>query len=129
MSEDRHQIGEVAERVGLSLRTVRYYEEVGVLAAPARTEGGFRLYEEDHVEQLLLIKQMKPLGLSLDEMRELLAARATLRGSASAAAKAKARAALESFAALAADRCEELRAQLGSAERFAAQIRGEADGA
>jgi DNA-binding transcriptional MerR regulator len=129
MSEERHQIGEVAEQVGLSLRTVRYYEEVGVLSAPQRTDGGFRLYGEDHIEQLLLIKQMKPLGLSLDEMRELLAARATLRGDAAGAARSEARAALESFASLAADRCEELRAQLTSAERFARQIRGEAEGA
>lgn len=66
------QIGEVAERVGLSLRTVRYYEEVGLVRPSARTEGGFRLYAEEHVRRLLLVKQMKALGLSLDEMRELL---------------------------------------------------------
>lgn len=73
MREERNllQIGEVAERVGLSLRTVRYYEEVGLLTPPARTAGGFRLYSEDDVQRLLLVKRMKPLGLSLDEMREL----------------------------------------------------------
>lgn len=65
------QIGEVAERVGLSLRTVRYYEEIELVIPSARTEGGFRLYSEEDVQRLLLVKGMKPLGLSLDEMREL----------------------------------------------------------
>jgi MerR family copper efflux transcriptional regulator len=65
------QIGEVAERAGLSLRTVRYYEEVGLVTPSARSEGGFRLYSDDDVERLLLVKRMKPLGLALDEMREL----------------------------------------------------------
>lgn len=66
------QIGEVAERVGLSLRTVRYWGEVDLVAPSARTTGGFRLYSEDDVERLLLVKSMKPLGLTLQEMKELL---------------------------------------------------------
>ncbi|MGZ8716346.1 MAG: MerR family transcriptional regulator [Gaiellaceae bacterium] len=65
------QIGEVAERVGLSLRTVRYYEEVDLVTPASRSEGGFRLYAEADVVRLLLLKRMKPLGLSLEEMREL----------------------------------------------------------
>lgn len=66
------QIGEVADRVGLSLRTVRYYEEVGLVTPSARTEGGFRLYSEDDMQRLLVVKRMKPLGLSLEEMTDLL---------------------------------------------------------
>lgn len=65
------QIGEVAQLVGLSLRTVRYYEEVGLVTPSARSEGGFRLYSEADVERLRLLRPMKPLGLTLDEMREL----------------------------------------------------------
>lgn len=68
------QIGEAAERAGLSLRTVRYYEEVGLVTPSSRTDGGFRLYSEDDVQRLLVVKRMKPLGLTLDEMRELLEA-------------------------------------------------------
>lgn len=65
------QIGDVAERVGLSLRTVRYYEEVGLFSPSARTEGGFRLYSEADIERLLALKRMKALGLTLDEMGAL----------------------------------------------------------
>lgn len=65
-------IGEVAERVGLSLRTIRYYEEVGLINPSARTQGGFRLYADADATRLQLIKDMKPLGFSLDEMRDLL---------------------------------------------------------
>ena len=65
------QIGEAAERVGLSLRTVRYWEEVGLVTPSARSIGRFRLYSEADLERLLLLKQMKPLGLTLEEMREL----------------------------------------------------------
>ena len=65
-------IGELAERTGLSLRTIRHYDEVGLLPATGRTEGGFRVYAENDVERLTLIKQMKPLGFSLEEMVEIL---------------------------------------------------------
>ncbi|MDP9021544.1 MAG: MerR family DNA-binding transcriptional regulator, partial [Actinomycetota bacterium] len=50
-----HQIGEVADRVGLSLRTVRYYEEVGLIEPSDRTAGGFRLYTDDDISRLELI--------------------------------------------------------------------------
>ena len=73
------QIGEVAERVSLSLRTVRYYEEQGLLEPESRTSGGFRLYSEDQVDRLALIEEMKPLGFTVQEMRELLDARDQLR--------------------------------------------------
>jgi DNA-binding transcriptional MerR regulator len=66
------QIGEVAERVGLSLRTIRYYEEVGLVSPSDRSQGGFRLYSEDDVQRLAVLKGMKPLGLSLREIRQLM---------------------------------------------------------
>ena len=75
MSGAQHmQIGEVAERTGLSLRTIRYYGEVGLVEPSARSRGGFRLYTETDVDRLNLIKRMKPLEFSLEETRELLEA-------------------------------------------------------
>ncbi|MDP4689152.1 MAG: MerR family transcriptional regulator [Candidatus Nanopelagicales bacterium] len=71
-AEDLVQIGVLAERVGLSLRTVRYYEEIGLLEPAARTTGGFRLYAPEQEDRLRLLKTMKPLGFTLDEMRSLL---------------------------------------------------------
>lgn len=65
-------IGELAERTGLSLRTIRHYDDVGLLPATARTDGGFRVFSEDDFERLMVIKQMKPLGFSLEEMAEIL---------------------------------------------------------
>jgi DNA-binding transcriptional MerR regulator len=65
------QTGEVAERTGLSLRTVRYYDEMGLARPSARSEAGYRLYSEADVARLELLKRMKSLGLSLDEMREV----------------------------------------------------------
>ncbi|WP_032407522.1 MerR family transcriptional regulator [Rhodococcoides fascians] len=75
MSRDERttmQIGEVARRTELSVRTVRHYEDVGLLMPSARTTGGFRLYTESDVDRLLVIRRMKPLGFTLSEMKELL---------------------------------------------------------
>lgn len=67
------QIGEVAARVGLSLRTIRHWDEVGLVVPSKRSVGGFRLYTEADIERLLLVKTLKPLDFSLEQMRELLA--------------------------------------------------------
>ena len=66
------QIGDAAERVGLSLRTVRYWEEIGLVEPESRSKGGFRLYSEADLARLLVVKAMKPLGLTLEQMREIL---------------------------------------------------------
>ncbi|MGY2744439.1 helix-turn-helix domain-containing protein [Arthrobacter sp. UYCu723] len=76
-STNTMHIGELAERTGLSLRTIRHYDEVGLLPATARTGGGFRVYTEDDFERLMVIKQMKPLGFSLEEMADILGILAT----------------------------------------------------
>jgi MerR family copper efflux transcriptional regulator len=123
------QIGEVAERVGLSLRTVRYYEEQGLLTPQTRTSGGFRLYSEEQVDRLALIKQMKPIGFTVQEMRELLDARDTARDrSASSTARAVARRRLADYATSAAERCDKLRRQLQQAEGLADELRAESRG-
>lgn len=65
-------IGELAERAGMSLRTIRHYDEVGLLVPSGRTSGGFRVYTPEDLDRLLVIRRMKPLGFTLDEMAELL---------------------------------------------------------
>jgi DNA-binding transcriptional MerR regulator len=66
------KIGAVATRTGLSIDTIRFYEREGLLNAPIRSEGGFRLFQEKDVEVLRLIRCGQSLGFSLQEIRELL---------------------------------------------------------
>ncbi|XVU20698.1 MerR family transcriptional regulator [Actinoplanes sp. CA-054009] len=66
--------GEVAERAGLNIQTLRYYERRGLLARPARSNGGHRLYPDGTVALLRVIKAAQRLGFSLDEVAELLEA-------------------------------------------------------
>jgi MerR family copper efflux transcriptional regulator len=65
-------IGAVATRTGLSLRTLRHYDEVGLVRPSGRSDGGFRLYTEQDVDRLLVVRRMKPLGFTLEEMADLL---------------------------------------------------------
>lgn len=119
------QIGEVAARTELSLRTIRHYEETGLVVPSARSQGGFRLYTERDVERLMVIRRMKPLGFSLDEMRELLAATDALDTFAGLTGDER-DALLETvrgFETRAAAKIEELRVQLSRAEDFAATLR------
>lgn len=91
------QIGEAAERANLTQRTLRYYEEKGLLAPPTRMEGGFRLYSPEDMERIERIRQLKELlGFSLAEIKEMLDAedvrlqiRAGWRADADAAEKAE----------------------------------------
>jgi len=69
------QIGEVAERTGVTQRTLRFYEEKGLLQPPSRLDGGFRLYSEADVERVERIKRMQTLlGSSLAEIKEMVEA-------------------------------------------------------
>src|SRR2546428_8193291 len=66
-----YRIGEVAAKVGLTERTIRYYEERGLLESVKRLDGGQRVYTDDDVRRLKFILKLKVLGLSLAEMQEL----------------------------------------------------------
>ncbi len=68
----RLQIGELARRTGCNIETIRYYEKVGMLALPMRTEGGFRLYGADDVRRLSFIRRSRELGFPLEEVRAML---------------------------------------------------------
>ncbi|MGC5582919.1 MerR family transcriptional regulator [Ornithinimicrobium sp. W1665] len=119
-------IGEVVERTGLSHRTVRYYEEMGLVAPAGRTEGGFRLYDRAGIDRLLLITPMKPLGFSIEEIGELLAALDTATDpEADLASRKQARELLDDAHAGVQERIRELGAALSRAEAFAERLRQE----
>lgn len=69
------QIGEAADRTGLTQRTLRYYEEKGLLRPPSRMDGGFRLYSSEDMDRIERIKEMRDLlGFSLAEIKEMVEA-------------------------------------------------------
>jgi DNA-binding transcriptional MerR regulator len=69
------RIGELARRVHVNPKTVRYYESIGVLPAPDRTGSGYRVYTAADEELLAFIKAAQRLGMRLDEIREIIALR------------------------------------------------------
>jgi len=79
-SEAYLQIGEVAERTGVTQRTLRFYEEKGLLRPPTRMDGGFRLYSEDDVTRVEHIRKLQNLlGVTLAEIKEMVDAEEVLR--------------------------------------------------
>jgi DNA-binding transcriptional MerR regulator len=112
------QIGEVAARTELSLRSLRHWDEVGLLRPSGRSEGGFRLYTEVDVEKILVIRRMKPLGFSLDEMSAAMRDIETLRDPAAVKRHPEARGRLAELLAEAAERRERLERQLAMADEF-----------
>jgi DNA-binding transcriptional MerR regulator len=74
MKETKEQftsIGEIAQKLDISQRTIRYYEEIGLLNSIKRVEGGRRIYTEADFRRLKLIKRLKIMGMTLSEMQEL----------------------------------------------------------
>lgn len=67
-----YSIGELSRATGCRIPTIRYYEQVGLLAEPRRTEGKQRRYEKVHLERVNFIRHGRELGFSLDAIRELL---------------------------------------------------------
>lgn len=114
-----HHIGEIARKTHLSLRTLRYWEEVGLIRPTGRTAGGFRLYSEDELTRVELVRAMKPADLTIDELREL----ADLvdevrpyRHSKDGQPRLEAISRLEAFIGRIRTRCEVLRGRLDDAE-------------
>jgi DNA-binding transcriptional MerR regulator len=73
-SEEYISIGNLAKTIGLTTRTLRYYEEMGIMTPPRRLEGAVRVYAPEDVRKLKFILRLKELGLSIREMQELDAA-------------------------------------------------------
>lgn len=67
------KIGELSSQSGVSIKTIRYYEELGLVQSCGRTEGHFRLFHPETATRLAFIKRLQSLGLSLNQIRECLA--------------------------------------------------------
>ena len=65
------RIGQLADKSGSSVQTIRYYEKEGLMPAISRTEGNFRVYDSNALQQLLFIRQCRQLGISIEEIRKL----------------------------------------------------------
>jgi len=123
MAEELAHIGRVAEVVGLSLRTIRYYEEIGLVTPSGRTPGGFRLYNPDDIDRLLLIKRMKPLGYPLEEMARLLELIDALGGQQAGAPSApEAASQLRAYAEAVSERIHDLQTRVAYAQEFRERI-------
>lgn len=120
------QIGEVAARVGLSLRTIRHWDEVGLVVPSARSTGGFRLYTDDDVQRLLFVRSLKPLDLSPDQIRDLVRLMDDARAIGHDEADIRAedlRSRLALYRAATEARIDALRAQLHGLEGLARELR------
>jgi MerR family transcriptional regulator, copper efflux regulator len=114
------QIGAVAELTGMSLRSLRHYDDVGLVRPSARSEGGFRLYTSADVDRLLVIRRMKPLGFTLEEMSDLLDAVLAVRANGEDMA---ARRRLEDYLSSAHERRAKVARTLDMADEFIALLR------
>ncbi|MFH9727011.1 MerR family transcriptional regulator [Streptomyces sp. NPDC017254] len=130
MTGEPMQIGEVAARTELSLRTIRQYEDSGLVVPSAASPGGFPLYTDADVSRLMVVRRMKPLGFTLDETRDLLTAvdrlaaeRAGTDTELDPDERAGLLARVRGYERAAAERVAELRAQLARAEEFADSLR------
>ncbi len=120
MIDGHYTIGELAAALDLSLRTIRHYDELGIVVPSARSVGGFRLYTEDDLVRFRFVKKLKPLGFPLEEVQQMMAAldRAT-RGELADGTRER----LEHFATSAEQRCAALREQLDEAMSVASELR------
>jgi MerR family transcriptional regulator, copper efflux regulator len=69
------RIGELAELAGISTKAIRYYEQIGILAPPARTSSGYRTYDETALRRLRFVRAARAVGFTLGEIRQIIAFR------------------------------------------------------
>lgn len=109
MSDELLQIGAFSKMADTSLRTLRYYEELGLIRPTRRSEGKFRYYAKDQVKRVASIKRLQSLGLSLEEIQEIMVpAPSDVSG-----AVERLRDGLDKQIALVTTRLESLQAELG----------------
>jgi DNA-binding transcriptional MerR regulator len=123
-------IGEVSARTGLSVRTIRHYDHTGIVVPSDRSVGGFRLYSDADVRRLELVKTLRPLDLSLDQVRELLESMdRAARSDGSAEERDPALTRLAEVRALADRRVESMRGEIAGLERLVRDLRAIEHGA
>lgn len=126
-ADGRYEIGDVATLVTLSLRTARFYEQAGLLVPVGHTEGGFPLYDDDALDRFFLIKKMKPLGFTVEEMRSLLTLREGIgKPGLTAAYRAELHDRLRTWVSLAEEKLASLQEQVRLAEDFMIGLRDDA---
>jgi Cu(I)-responsive transcriptional regulator len=72
MEREDRSIGHLAKTTDTNVETIRYYERIGILPAPARTAGNYRVYSDEHFQRLSFIRRARHLGFSIEQVRELL---------------------------------------------------------
>jgi MerR family transcriptional regulator, copper efflux regulator len=117
------QIGDVAQQVGLSFSTIRHYDELGIVKPSGRSIGGFRLYTSADIDRLIFVKQFKPLGFGLEEVRDLLDAMDRVAEPASPEEARLAADRLDALRAVLEQRCKQRRSELEQGEVTAALLR------
>lgn len=123
--EELVQIGEAAESLGISPRTIKYYEEIGLLQPGGRSPGGFRLYTPQDVRRLETILRIKGMGFSLAAVRELLSVRDAAQESTREEVLAETLDHLQQRAREVDARIEQLREDLRSAETLREELRND----
>jgi MerR family mercuric resistance operon transcriptional regulator len=66
------KIGQLSEKTECKVETIRYYERIGLLLAPMRSEAGYRIYDDNHLKRLAFIRRSRKLGFTIEEIRALL---------------------------------------------------------
>jgi DNA-binding transcriptional MerR regulator len=118
-----YQIGDVAHQVGLSLSTIRHYDELGIDKPSGRSIGGFRLYTSADIERFLFVKQFKPLGFGLEEVRDLLDAMDRVEAPADSSERAAAVERIDALRGVLEQRCAQRREELEQGESTATLLR------
>jgi DNA-binding transcriptional MerR regulator len=121
--QSTYQIGDVAHQVGLSLSTIRHYDELGIVKPSGRSVGGFRLYTPADIERFQFVKQFKPLGFGLEEVRDLLDAMDRVDDPADRADLAAAVERIDALREVLEQRCGQRRTELEQGETTAAHLR------
>lgn len=109
--DEHFSIGELAKKSGVKVVTIRYYEQIGLLPTPARTEGNYRAYNREHASRLSFIRRCRDLGFPLDQVRDL------LRLSSEDAPSC------EEVCRLAAEHLQSIEEKVADLERLAAELR------